>query len=285
MARIDPNLVPDALRRIAPFPSSAIALLHRIPVTADQPYEAADLVMSDPQWLQEVAHLAPAAAAAGDREPAEILKELKMDELAKLAMIVSVHAYVRDTGRSELRRYWRYSVACAIASDELARYGKVNRALAYSAALLHDIGRLALMSAYPERYANLLSLAERMFAEGQEFDITEYERILFGMDRYSIAQWLAEAWALPALLVPIVTRFQDAGRVRDLDLATNVRFGCRLANSLGFSLMLGARRPAPRQILAELPRSVQLEWKNFNDLRATIESRMLRYEEPVAAAR
>jgi HD-like signal output (HDOD) protein len=182
-----------------------------------------------------------------------------------------------------LRRYWRYSVACAIASDEVALQGKINPALAYAGGLLHDIGRLALMSSYPERYANLLSLAERMFGEGQDFDITEYERILFGMDRYSIAQWLAESWQLPSVLVPLVTKYQDTGRVRDLDLITAVRFGCRLANSLGFALMLGARRAVPRQILGELPRHVQTQWTNFNDLGATIESRMQKYEEPVSA--
>jgi HD-like signal output (HDOD) protein len=271
---MDPNSVPDALRRIAPFPPTAVAVLHRVPANAGEAYQVADLVASDPQWQADVAQLAAPEAAAEGLEPAAILNELEVDDLVKTAITAAAHAYVHDAGRSELRRYWRYSVACAIASDELARYGKINRALAYSGGLLHDIGRLALMSSYPERYANLLSLAERMFAEGQEFDITEYERILFGMDRYSIAQWLAEAWELPALLVPIVTKYQDTGRVRDLDLITTVRFGCRLANSLGFSLMLGARRAVPRQILGELPRLVQSQWTNFNDLRTTIESRL-----------
>ena len=283
MPRMDPNSVPDALRRIAPFPSGAVALLHRVPAAAGESYQVIDLIERDPQWQAGVAHLASPERFAEGQDAGEIVKQLKADELVKAAITAACHGYIRDTGRSELRRYWHYSVACAIASDEIARYGKVNRALAHCGGLLHDIGRLALMSAYPERYANLLSLAERMFNEGQEFEIAEYERILFGMDRYSIARWLAEAWELPALFLPIVTKYQDTGRARDLDFITTVRFGCRLANSLGFALMLGARRAAPRQVLSELPRFVQTQWTNFNDLRGTIESRIACYEQPAPA--
>jgi len=284
MGNMDRELVPDAVQSIAPFPPAVVELLHRIPMSQKDPYEVADLVASDPQWQAEIARVVMGTAASEVRDPAEIVRELETGELAKTAIVVASHAYVRDMGRSELRRYWRYSVACAIASEELARCGQVNRALAYSGGLLHDIGRLGLMSAYPEKYANLLSLAERMLAEGQQFEIAEYERLLFGMDRYSAAEWLAEAWRLPATFVPIVTKFKETGRVRELDFVNTVRFGCRLANSLGFGLMLGVRRTGPRQILTELPRTVQSQWTDFNDLSATIESRRLQYEDPVPVA-
>jgi hypothetical protein len=276
MGRLNYTIIPDAVMRIPQFPRTAVALLHRIPLSPSQRYEVIDLVANEPNWATEIAHLAN-PEPLGNLEPRDVLSWIDTDELARIAIVTAGHTYIRDMARSELQRYWRYSIACAIASDELARFSKVNRALAYSGALLHDVGRLALMSAYPEQYANLVMLTERMFAIGEPFEIADYERTLFGMDRFSIAEWLAESWELPLVLRPIVTRFQDTDRPDDLDLLTVVRLGCKLAYALGFGLTMGAPRVQARSILSQLPKTIQLRWTDFTELSVTVASRLQKY--------
>jgi len=283
MSTLGHMVVPDAVRRIPPFPPAAVALLHRIPISSSEPYEVRDLLAKDPQWEMEVARAVNNREAPGNLVPAEAISQVDMDELSKSAIVVAGHYYIRDMARLELRRYWRYSLACAIASDELARHGNVNCALAYAGGLLHDIGRLALMSAYPQQYANLVMLTERMFAEGSSFEIADYERMLFGLDRYSIADWLAVEWDLPPAFRSIVTKFHHSSQTDELDLVRAVRFGCRLANALGYGLMLGAPKVRPRLILSQLPHSIQERWTDFAKLPAIIESRLVQYGEPVPA--
>jgi HD-like signal output (HDOD) protein len=279
MGRLNYMIIPDAVSRIPPFPRAAVDLLHRIPLASSQTYEVADLVANEPDWAAEIVRLAN-PESLGNFEPGDVLASIDTDELARLAIVAAGHTYIRDMARSELQRYWRYSIACAIASDELARFSKVNRALAYSGALLHDVGRLALMSAYPEQYANLVMLTERMFAVGEPFEISEYERTLFGMDRFSIAEWLAESWDLPLMLRPVVTRYQAAERSDELDLLTLVLFGCKLANALGYGLTMGAPRLQLRSISSQLPKPIQARWTDFSELPATVVSRLQKYGDP-----
>ena len=276
-------VVPDAVTRIAPFPPTAIAIIERLPLRAGEPYDVADLVALEPAWQQEipsVVYAGDAAVDVGTLDPEEVIATLDTDELAKIVITIASHQYLSGTmTRKVLQRYWRYTLASATASDELARNSTVNRALAYSAGLLHDVGRLALMASYPEKYANLLTLTERMFAVGEHFELSDYERTLFGLDRFAIAEWLADNWNLPPSLKSIVGKFQNVPPGQELDLVTAVRFGTRLAHALGFGMMLGAPRARPREILGQLPGPVRKRWLDFQELPHIIEGRLVRYAE------
>ncbi len=69
--------------------------------------------------------------------------------------------------------------------------------VAYSAALLHDIGRLGLMAAYPAEYSALLQAAVAKFRTAAEFKMTEYERSIFGLDRFAAGDMAGAAVDLP----------------------------------------------------------------------------------------
>lgn len=277
LGKSPPLLIPSAITRISPFPRAAVVLLHRIPGSAGQPYEVSDLLERETQWQ---ANTSPQATTKSRLEmevksPDAILASKHTDELVKRAITLVGESYVRKTMvPTQLQRYWRYCRACAVASDALARQGEVNRALAYSAGLLHDIGRLALLGAYPEKYANLLALTERTVAADEAFEISDYERILFGLDRFTLASWLAEVWDLPHSIRMTVGKFQAPANVQVLDLIATVRFGCRLAHSLGFGLMPGISRLRPRDILHQLPTTIQQRWGDFNNLSRMIQSQL-----------
>ena len=82
-----------------------------------------------------------------------------MDLLAEIALTILVRGYIKEAlSVSSVNKFWRYTLACALACRELSQFTSINAAMAYTGGLLHDVGRLALMAAYPDKYGNLLLL-------------------------------------------------------------------------------------------------------------------------------
>ncbi len=192
-----------------------------------------------------------------------MIEELGPATVAELAFTILLRDYMRRTfDLSEGRRYWRYTLACAFCCAEVAPPSPPKRLAAYTAGLLHDIGRLALIASYPDRYANLLALIDRMFEADMPFDISKQETLLFGMDRFATGAWLAASWDLPVWLRPIVGKF-DKAPVDTENLIETVRAGTRLANSLGFGYLKAAPRMPIRKILSGLPAAFD-HWKTLD---------------------
>jgi HD-like signal output (HDOD) protein len=184
----------------------------------------------------------------------------------------------------ELRQFWRYSMACALLSEMLARFCSVSEDTAYSSGLLHDIGRLGLMVTYPSDYSMLLQTAAAKLDAGEPFDLADYERSLFGLDRFEAGQWLAHEWNLPEELCAIAGRFPEQNELNELDLTGVVRTACRLANSLGFCVLKNPNMPAYRDILSELPMGVAASFPyDAEDLRVQLEEEIAALDQDAQA--
>jgi HD-like signal output (HDOD) protein len=213
-----------------------------------------------------------------------VIARLAPADLAKVAITIAIHDYLQDAfNLPEDRGYWAYTLACALCCAELSEPGKLDPLLAYAAGMLHDVGRLALIQAYPEKYANLLTLTNRMFANDQSFDLLSYERMLFGLDHFATAAWLAVAWRLPVWLRPIVGKFDEGASVEHRKLIETVRAGTRLAHSLGFGFLKAAPRMEVRTIINQLP-GARERWKSLDawqlaeeHLRLKIQTRLMWY--------
>jgi diguanylate cyclase (GGDEF)-like protein len=106
---------------------------------------------------------------------------------------------VRDlrTGRDGgLERYWKRSIAAAVAARELSvalRFPAPDEA--FLAALLQDIGVLAMGRVLGAEYG---VAAER--AEDDHTRLSEVERSAFGADHADVGAWLLASWNFPAPL-------------------------------------------------------------------------------------
>ena len=87
------------------------------------------------------------------------------------------------------KAFWRHSIATAACARALARRVRFNADYAFTAGLLHDIGRLALVSRFPERYQAVLSLRDKMDCE-----LIDAERALLGVDHVDAGVALAVHW-------------------------------------------------------------------------------------------
>jgi putative nucleotidyltransferase with HDIG domain len=87
------------------------------------------------------------------------------------------------------KAFWRHSIATAVCSRSLARRLRFNQDVAFTAGLLHDIGRLVLVSAYPQAYGEVL--AWRSAHDGEWLDA---ERAVLGVDHVDAGVALAGHW-------------------------------------------------------------------------------------------
>ncbi|WLI88365.1 HDOD domain-containing protein [Massilia sp. R2A-15] len=87
------------------------------------------------------------------------------------------------------KAFWRHSIGTAACARVLARRMRFNPDYAFTAGLLHDIGRLVLVSTYPERYAEAIAWrAER------DCELLDAERAVLGVDHVAAGVALAGHW-------------------------------------------------------------------------------------------
>lgn len=87
------------------------------------------------------------------------------------------------------KAFWRLSIATAACARVLARHMHFNPDVAFTAGLLHGIGRLVLVTRYPEQYDAVLRECERV-----DGDLLETERAMLGVDHVLAGRALAEHW-------------------------------------------------------------------------------------------
>jgi len=87
------------------------------------------------------------------------------------------------------KAFWRHSIATAACARVLARRMRFNQDYAFTAGLLHDIGRLVLVSSYPERYAEAIA-----WRAAHDCELLEAELAVLGIDHVAAGVALGEHW-------------------------------------------------------------------------------------------
>jgi putative nucleotidyltransferase with HDIG domain len=87
------------------------------------------------------------------------------------------------------KAFWRHSIATAVCARALARRMRFNQDVAFTAGLLHDIGRLVLVTAAPQAYGEVIGWRAREDAEWQDA-----EQAVLGVDHVEAGAALAGHW-------------------------------------------------------------------------------------------
>jgi HD-like signal output (HDOD) protein len=244
------------LLQVPAFPPVATKLLH---LSFDDQTGISSLIhllRSDPALSAEIIRHANSALFAIRTDVITLdqaVTLLGVRRIRTLALAAISRTYVKGLLMVEdLRAYWRYSVACALVAERVAGGEALSEDTAYAAALLHDIGCLGLMVAYPVDYPRLLQVQSEALQSGLPFNLLDEERNLFGMDRYEAGEWLARKWNLPEDLRLAASRY-DSGVGDEPVLIRVVRSAAKIANSLGFAMVVNPIGPAYEQIRETLP--------------------------------
>jgi len=92
------------------------------------------------------------------------------------------------------KELWKHSLAAACTARMIAEQARTaaSREDAFLCGLLHDIGKLALLTALPKGYLRAVDLAER-----KRMCICDAEREVLGLDHTTAGRRLASRWRLP----------------------------------------------------------------------------------------
>ena len=151
----------DRLKRLPAFPPVAARLLSLLSNQSADLQEIAGLASGDATICGRLLQHANSVEFARSAPAVDLLfavSALGIDRTREIIAMVATASFIQTAGRTEqLRRSWTHMTATAIAADEIARTCGVHVYGAYTAGLLHDIGRLGLLVAYPQQYEQLLN--------------------------------------------------------------------------------------------------------------------------------
>jgi HD-like signal output (HDOD) protein len=248
-----------SLASIPAFPTVALRVLDV--VSQDEP--DFDLlvreIVSDATISAQVLRLANSslfgfAKSIGTVKQAVIVLGAK--QVQSLVMSVATATYSRAALRTEaLQRCWQHTIATAVLCREIAEAaGTLQPEQAYSLGLLHDIGRLGLLVAWPHEYDLMLQKADR-----DAISLLELEKRLFTMDHCEVGRLLVEQWKLPHEFCVVAGRHHDppAGAT-ELNSLRIANLSCRLADALDFWVIKPFQPVDPEAILSELPDAVRV---------------------------
>jgi HD-like signal output (HDOD) protein len=252
--------LPWAHLRIPPFPLIAIRIL-QLTNKEDVPMrQLSDLISSEPAFSSEVLTIAN-SALYGCRVPInsvlQAIAVLGTKSLKGLCLTVGVRAYMGESlNHKSLRAIWRHSLACALIANRLAGAGRRDKDAAYTAGIMHDIGRLALAVISPKAYATLLETHS-----GPAASALDAERELFGFDHCEAGRHLIADWNMPPYFEQVVADHHSPRVNRDTwQMPDIINVGCRMADTVGFSVFQGCELTPYADLLAEFP---DLERRTF----------------------
>lgn len=267
--------LPWAHLRLPPFPQVAIRLLRLVHDEHVQLHELSDLISSDPAFAGEVLIIANSLLYAPRTPVCSILHAIAVmgaNQLQGMCLTVGVRAFLGKSLKiPAMRDLWRHNLACALIAGELASAGFMDKDIAYTSGILHDIGRFALAVIRTEEYAALLSSHC-----GASASILERERELLGWDHCDAGRHLVVDWKLPSDFEAIVADHHSPRRTNgSWGMSELIKVSCKMADAAGFCAFPGCEVVSYSDLLDELPaRERQSFHRDVEALASTIAVRI-----------
>ena len=259
------------LKNVPPFPAVAAKLLTLLSSEEVNVAEVAELISSDAALTARLLQHVNSAAYRMSSPVMGVLQAVSvvgLDRTRQLTAMTATSGYAaRALQNAELQGCWRHSLATAVLAEEVAKACGAFAKIAFTAGILHDIGRLGLIIAYPNQYTRAIR-----DANGRYLDLLDFEQEQFGIDHAEAGRLLAETWKLPNEFRVIAGRHHDPCEGSELDLLRIIHVACHLADTLGFCVVPSPVEGDITVILDTLPASVGKHLNGTADeLRAQVE--------------
>lgn len=200
----------DLIAKVQKLPQLPEAALRLTKVMEDPDAHAEDMaaiIRLDPDMTTQVLRLCNSAAYALNRRISTVkdavailglntLKSMVYVIISKFALDRPVEGYGLDKGA-----LWRNALTCAVYSRHLApRHAQgLDPELAFTGALLRDIGKIVLGEFVGRAYGDIERLAVQ-----KRIDFIDAEQQVLGFNHCMVGKLIAEKWGLPEALVKVI---------------------------------------------------------------------------------
>ena len=208
-ARLDPQAVQEfraeviARKNLPTIPTVLARIIALTDAEGASGKELVDVVEHDQALTSKILRLANSAFFGQSRRVATIPRAvvlLGFSTVRNLALSVKVWETLGNgVARAHIEELWGHAFATAVATRVLtARLRAGDPDVAFTAGLLHDVGRLVIALRFLEHYWRTVGGA------GERGPVETLESATFGVDHAEVGGWMLEAWSLPPGIVEAV---------------------------------------------------------------------------------
>lgn len=213
-----PSVVISKIQKISKLPTlSGIADRFRSLTTSEDQNaeEIAKLINSDPTLTTQVLKVASSAYYGGQANDSDIsacVLRLGTDRIKMIASLLSGQSFLEEWDlKFKWRLLWTHSFATALLAQKVLEYFRLGPYPSlYSAALLHDVGKIILSYLYPGAYRNVL-----INAQNSGSDLKDLECHYFGIDHEEVGGVFAKLNKLPDEVCSII-RYHSSPRLAEV---------------------------------------------------------------------
>lgn len=198
-----------------------LLLLEDVEANADA---LADLIRVDPGLTADVLRVCN-SATYGLRYRADNIQQailrIGFREVHRIMMSVIMSPALKNpenTYAANQSDLWNHSLAAAVASQTLAMSAGIDCDLAFTSALVHDVGKVVLAHAVPQQVAQVVATALE-----KNLPLYEAERAVLKTDHATVGGRLLERWGFPQNISTAVRFHHDPAAAKaELRLASCV---------------------------------------------------------------
>ncbi len=194
------------LERVPPLPAIVLELLRSLDDENANIAQLARKIGLDPPLSARILRVvnSPFYGMQGQVSSlSEAVMVLGFSNVRSLALAASLSSRfkLRPAGGLDPAYLWEHSFCTALACRLLARLARVNPETAFTAGLLHDIGRIGLLVLDEKHVQEIVELRT-----GKTLSASQAERQVLGFDHAQLGARLLERWRLPPAIVRAVER-------------------------------------------------------------------------------
>ena len=232
----------DKVKHLPPAPHLLTELFTLLKKPDADSSQIERLILYDPALTASMLQLCNSAMLAPTSPVASLGEAIVRLGFEQLFSLVAVASVARSLSRRQPRRtgdnndLWRHSVTTAVAAELIAVDRGDDPKLAFTASLLHDIGKLILSEAVPQEYA-----AVTREVEAGQRSLLAVEKKTLGVEHAEMGGRLMTHWNFPPSLVAAVCfHHRPAAAEPHGRLAALVNLGDGIAYDLGYGHGRGA---------------------------------------------
>lgn len=128
------------------------------------------------------------------------------------------------------KAFWRHCMGTAVCAKVLARHLHVNQDYAYTAGLLHDIGRLVLVTRFTRAYECVLA-----YRANHDCYLLDAERAVLGVDHVIAGHALAQYWNFSETMQNAIAAHHDPDEMGGGSLASIIHVADAIVHALDFA--------------------------------------------------
>lgn len=173
----------------------------------------------------------------------ETVTILGLDTLRTLVIGASVYSTINQISKGngfKQESLWRHSAASAAAARILSiKMGIEQKEHAFVAGLLHDIGKIIILSFMPEEYHNIIKNSE-----AADKSLHDMEKEVLHCTHADIGKIVAQKWSFPDILVDTIGNHHDpAYQGENYELVAVVHLSNAVSKMAGYGI-------GPREIIS-----------------------------------